>query len=128
MAKKGLELHETQQCRDWHYTRPHPSTFPHLTIEVDCAASETTARPQVVINDEALKIPPDTTKTITASGDHPSELKTTDILTPVATFTEIATLLISASTASYSGDDSNRRPTIRTSQIEEMFVRDETRN
>ena len=36
--------------------------FPHLTMQVKTASSETTTKPQAVINDEALTIPPTTTK------------------------------------------------------------------
>ena len=39
--------------------------FPHLTMQVKTASSETTIKPQPVITDEALTIPPTTTKTIT---------------------------------------------------------------
>ena len=44
--------------------------FPHLTMQVKTAASGTT-KPQPVITDEALTIPPTTTKTITAFINHP---------------------------------------------------------
>ena len=46
--------------------------FPHLTMQVKTASSETTAKPHPVITDESLTIPPTTTKTITAFIDHPS--------------------------------------------------------
>ena len=36
--------------------------FPHLTMQVKTASSETTAKPQPVIIDDALTIPPTTTK------------------------------------------------------------------
>ena len=36
--------------------------FPHLTIQAKTASSETTTKPQPVITDEALTIPPTTTK------------------------------------------------------------------
>ena len=45
--------------------------FPHLTMHVITASSETTTKPQPVIMDEDLIIPPATTKTITAFIDHP---------------------------------------------------------
>ena len=45
--------------------------FPHLTMQVKLASSETTTKPQPVITDDALTIPPTTTKTITASVDYP---------------------------------------------------------
>ena len=71
--------------------------FPHLTMQVKTASSETTTKPQPVITDEALIIPPTTTKTITAFIDHPSKWNTTGTLTPLEKFTETARLLISHS-------------------------------
>ena len=71
--------------------------FPHLTMQVKTASSETTTKPQPVITDEALTIPPTTTKTITAFIDHPSKWNTTGTVTPLEKFTETASLLISHS-------------------------------
>ena len=71
--------------------------FPHLTMQVKTASSETTTKPQPVIIDEALTIPPTTTKTITAFIDHPSKWNTTGTVTPLEKFTETASLLISQS-------------------------------
>ena len=71
--------------------------FPHLTMQVKTASSETTTKPQPVITDEALTIPPTTTKKITAFIDHPSKWKTTGTVTPLEKFTETASLLISHS-------------------------------
>ena len=71
--------------------------FPHLTMQVKTASSETTTKPQPVISDEALTIPPTTTKTITASIDHSSKWNTTGTVTPLEKFTETASLLISHS-------------------------------
>ena len=71
--------------------------FPHLTMQVKTASSETTTKPQPVITDEALTIPPTTTKTITAFNDHPSKWNTTGTVTPLEQFTETASLLISHS-------------------------------
>ena len=71
--------------------------FPHLTMQVKTASSETTTKPQPVITDEALTIPPTTTKTITAFIDHPSKWNTTGTVTPLEKFTETAILLISHS-------------------------------
>ena len=53
--------------------------FPHLTMQVKTASSETTTKPQPVITDEALTIPPTTTKTITDFIDHPSKWNTTEL-------------------------------------------------
>ena len=71
--------------------------FPHLTMQVKTASSETTTKPQPVITDEALTISPTTTKTITAFIDHPSKWSTTGTVTPLEKFTETASLLISYS-------------------------------
>ena len=71
--------------------------FPHLTMHVKTASSETTSKPQPVIMDEDLTIPPATTKTVTAFIDHPSKWKTTGTVTPLEKFTETANLLISHS-------------------------------
>ena len=71
--------------------------FPHLTMQVKTASSETTTKPQPVITDEALNLPPTTTKTITAFIDHPSKWNTTGTVTPLEKLTETASLLISHS-------------------------------
>ena len=71
--------------------------FPHLTMHVKTASSGTTTKPQPVITDEALTIPPTTTKTITAFIDHPSKWNSTGTVTPLQKFTETASLLISHS-------------------------------
>ena len=62
--------------------------FTHLTMQVK------TSKPQPVITDEALTIPPATTKKITAFIEHPSKWNTTGTLTPLEKFTETASLLI----------------------------------
>ena len=66
-------------------------------MQVKTASSETTTKPQPVITDEALTIPPMTTKTITAFTDHPSKWNTTGTVTPLEKFTETASLLFSHS-------------------------------
>ena len=71
--------------------------FPHLTMQVKTASSETTTKPHPVIPVDALTIPPTTTKTITAFVDHPSKWNTTGTVTPLEKFTETAILLISHS-------------------------------
>ena len=71
--------------------------FPHFTMQVKTASSETTTKPQPVITDDALTIPPTTTKTITAFVDHPSKWNTTGTVIPLEKFTETASLLISLS-------------------------------
>ena len=68
--------------------------FPHLTMQVKTASRETTLKPQPVNIDEALAIPPTTTKTITAFIDHPSKWNTTVNVTTFEKFTETASLLI----------------------------------
>ena len=47
--------------------------FPHLTMQVKSASTETTRKPQPLIPDDVLTIPPRTTNTITALVRHPSE-------------------------------------------------------
>ena len=71
--------------------------FPHMTMQVRTASSETTTKQQPVITDDALTMPPTTTKTITAFVDHPSKRKTTGTVTPLEKFRETASLLISHS-------------------------------
>ena len=68
--------------------------FPHLTVQVKTASSETSTKPQPVITGEALTIPPPTTKRITAFIDHPSKWNTMGTVTPLEKFTETASLLI----------------------------------
>ena len=75
-------------------TTPGLIHFPHLTMQVKTASSETTTKPQPVIIDEALTIMPTTTKTITACIDYPSKWNTTGTVTPLEKFTETANLLI----------------------------------
>ena len=79
------------------YTTQGLLHFPHLTMQVKTASSETTTQPQPVITDEALTIPPTTTKIITALIDHPWKWNTTGTVTPLEKFTETASLLISHS-------------------------------
>ena len=71
--------------------------FPHLTMQVKTTSSETTTKPQPVILNETLTIPPATTKAVTAFIDHPSKWKTTGTVTQLEKFTETASLLISHS-------------------------------
>ena len=66
-------------------------------MQVKTASSETTTKPQPVIMDEDLTIPPATTKTVRAFIDHPSKWRTTGTVTPLEKFTETASLLISHS-------------------------------
>ena len=71
--------------------------FQHLTMQAKTASSETTTKPQPVVTDDALTIPPTTTKTITAFVDHPSKWNTTVTVALSEKFTETASLLISHS-------------------------------
>ena len=71
--------------------------FPHLTMQVKSALSQTSVKPQAVLIPDNITIPQMTTKTITAFVDHTSEWNTTGTLTPVEKFTETASLLISHS-------------------------------
>ena len=71
--------------------------FLHLMMHVKTASNETTTKPQPVITDDALTIPPRKTKTITAIVHHPSKWNTTGTVTPLKKFTDTASLLISYS-------------------------------
>ena len=71
--------------------------FPHLTIQVKSALSQTSVKPQAVPIHDNITIPQITTKAITAFVDHTSEWNTTGTVTPVEKFTETASLLISHS-------------------------------
>ena len=71
--------------------------FPHLTMQVKSALSQTSVKPQAVFIHDNITIPHMTTKTITAFVDHSSEWNTTGTVTPVEKFTEAASLIISHS-------------------------------
>ena len=71
--------------------------FPHVTMQVENTASETSAKLQFVLTGDTLNVPTMTTKPITAFVDQPSELNTTGTVTPLVKFTETASLLISRS-------------------------------
>ena len=71
--------------------------FPHLTMQVKSALSQTSAKPQAVLIHDNITIPQMTTKTSTAFVDHVSELNTTWTVTPVEKFTENASLIKSHS-------------------------------
>ena len=90
--------------------------FPHLTMQVKTASSESTTKPQPVITDEALTIPPTTTKTITTFIDHPSKWNTTGTVTPLEKFTDTAILLISHSMSTII----NRRIAVRVTNTTEL--------
>ena len=57
--------------------------FPHLTMQVKSAMSQTSAKPELVLIHDNIKKPQLTTKTITAFVDHLSEWNTTGTVTPV---------------------------------------------
>ena len=63
-------------------------------MQVKIASSETTAKSQPFITEDALTIPPRTMKTNTASADQPSEWNTTGIVTPLENISGTASLLI----------------------------------
>ena len=71
--------------------------FPHLTMQVKSALSQTNGKPQAVPIHDNITIPQMTKKTITAFLDHISEWNTTGTVTPVEKFTESASLIISHS-------------------------------
>ena len=71
--------------------------FPHLTMQVKSALSQTSAKPPAALIRNSIPIPQMTTETITAFVDHLSEWNTTGTVTPVGKFTEAASLIISHS-------------------------------
>ena len=71
--------------------------FPHLTMQVKSALTQTSAKPQAVLIHDSITIPQQTTKTIIACVDHVSEWNTTETVAPVEKFTEAASLIISHS-------------------------------
>ena len=71
--------------------------FPHLTMHVKKAITQTSAKPQAVLIHDSLTIPQQTTKTIRAFVDHVSEWNTTGTVTPAVKITETASLTISHS-------------------------------
>ena len=76
--------------------------FPHLTVQVKSALTQTSAKPQASLIHDSITIPQMTTKTITAFVDHVSEWNTTGTVTPVEKFTETASLIISHSMSTIS--------------------------
>ena len=71
--------------------------YPHLTMQVKSALSQTSVKLQAVLIHDNTTIPQMRTKTITAFVDHTSERNTTGTVTPVEKFTETANILISHS-------------------------------
>ena len=71
--------------------------FPHLTMQVKSALSQTSAKPQTVLIHDSITIPQMTTKTIAAFFDNVSEWNTTGTVTQLEKFTETASLIISHS-------------------------------
>ena len=105
--------------------------FPHLTMQVKTASSETTTKPQPVITGETLTIPPLMTKTITAFIDPPSKWNITGTVTPLEKFMDTANLLISHSMSTIIGNGKAVRVTNTTespylikkhTQIAEFYV------
>ena len=78
-------------------TTPGLIHFPHLTMQVTSALSQTSAKPQAVLIQDSITKPQMTTKTITAFVDHVSEWNTIETVTPLERFTETASLIISHS-------------------------------
>ena len=71
--------------------------FPHLTMQVKSALSQTSAKPQAVLMHNSIALPEMASKTITAFVDHLSEWNTTGTLFPLEKFTETASLITSDS-------------------------------
>ena len=89
--------------------------FPHLTMQVKSALSQTSAKLQVVLIHDNITIPRMTTKTITAFVDHVSEWNTTGTVTTVKKFTENASLIISRSMSTIT----DRRKAVRVTNTTE---------
>ena len=68
--------------------------FPQLTMQVKSASSQTSAKPQVVLIYDSIKISQVTTELFAAFVDHLSQWNTTGTEIPAETFTENANLLI----------------------------------
>ena len=68
--------------------------FPHLTMQVESASSETSAKAQVVLIHDSKTIPPITTKTIIAFVDHLSKWRTLGTVTKVEKITKAPSLII----------------------------------
>ena len=73
--------------------------FPRLTMQVNSALSQKSAKSQAVLIYDSITIPQMTTKTITAFVDHLSEWNTTGTVTPVENFRETASFERSLSMA-----------------------------
>ena len=71
--------------------------FPHLTMQVKSALSQTSANPQPALIHDNITIPQMTTKAITAFVDHILEWKTAGTVTPEENFTEAESLIKSHS-------------------------------
>ena len=89
--------------------------FPHLTMQVKSALTQTSAKPQVVLIHNSITIPQQTTKTITAFVDDVSEWNTTGTVTPMEKFTETASLIISHSLSTIT----DRKIAVRVTNIRE---------
>ena len=71
--------------------------LPHLTMQVRSVLGEISVKLQGFLIDEALTLPPMTTKAITPFVDHPSQWNTSGSVTSSENFRETASLLISHS-------------------------------
>ena len=77
--------------------------FPHLTMQVKSALSQTSAKSPAVLIHDNITIPQMTTKTSTAFVNHVSEWNTTGTVTPVQKLTETASLIKSHSMSTIIG-------------------------
>ena len=100
--------------------------FPHLTKQVRSGAIKIGSKPQSVLNDDTLKIPPSTTKIVKPFVDHPSELNTTGTVTRFDTFNGTASLLISHSLSTIS----DKKVAVRVTNTTEShyLIKTNTRN
>ena len=89
--------------------------FPHLTLQVKGALTQTSAKPQAVFIHYSITIQLQTTKTITAFVDHVSEWNTTGTVTPVEKFKETASPIMSHSMST----KTDRKIAVRVTNIAE---------
>ena len=62
----NIRLHFMSLSNVMNDTTHGPIHFPNLTVQVKTAASKTSAKPELVLTDNTLTLPPGALKTITA--------------------------------------------------------------
>ena len=97
-----IGLHFTKHNSVFIDTTQGFNRLPHMTMQFESAASQTSDKPQAVLIHDSLTIPPRTMKTIKPFVDHKPEWNTTGIVTPLGKITEAASLLVSHSMSKFS--------------------------